>query len=135
MAGLMLFIAMQQLRRPPGLEQALLGGLLPITTIKWPWLILVIVMVLLLWLTLKRTNGRRGLGGAIWTWALRLGLSWSAAVLLVLVGVIIYGSQSRRLADLNWPFALGSVGTAAALLLACALGWSRTRLADARHGK
>lgn len=124
-----LFISVMQLGRAPRFDKALLGGLIPITVRKWPWAILIAVVLLLAWLAFRRTARQYGLGRGIRIWALQLGMSWSLAALLLLVGVFLYGIRTRSLADLNWPFTVGSLASVAVVLVGCSLGWRSHRAA------
>jgi hypothetical protein len=125
-AAALLFVAVQELVRQPGLNTAMLGGAVPVTTLKWPWLVLIAALLLALWWRARALGGRRGTLWGAWRWLLRLGLWWSAAALLLFIGVAVDGAFSHKLSDLNWRFALGYLAVALPILLICATGRRRT---------
>ena len=51
--GLLLFVSLRELTRPPGVEYASLKGMVPITTSKAPWLLLIAVLLLALWFSAR----------------------------------------------------------------------------------
>jgi len=124
--GLLLFVSLRELTRPPGVEYASLKGTVPITTSKAPWLLLIAVLLLALWFSARAMGGRRGTLWGLWRGLLRLGLWWSVVALLLFAGVAIVGVRTQPLSDLNWSFALGSMAALLLILIACALGRART---------
>jgi hypothetical protein len=104
--GLLLHIAVQELVRQPGVDTAMLGGMVPVTAQKWPWVLVIAALLLILWLAARALGGPRGVLWGAWRWLVRLGLWWSATALLLFIGVAVYGACTRDLSDLNWGFAL-----------------------------
>jgi hypothetical protein len=105
---------------------AFLGGLVPITSVKSPWLIALLVTLAALWLVVHLKGGRHGAVWGLWIWSLQVGISWSIAALLLFAGILLYGLSERSLWDLNWRFSLGYLAAAVILLAACLSGWRIT---------
>jgi hypothetical protein len=120
LTALLLFYSLQELIRAPGVKTAMLGGLLPVTTIKWPWAVVIALVLLVLWLRVRALGAGRGVRAGAIRWLVRLGLWWSLAALLVFAGAAIDGAFHRHLSDLNWSFACGYLGIDLAILLGCA---------------
>ena len=95
-------------------EYASLEGMVPIAASKAPWLLLIAVLLLALWFSARAMGGRRGTLWGLWRGLLRLGPWWSVVALLLFAGVAIVGVRTQPLSDLNWSFALGCHGGAAA---------------------
>jgi hypothetical protein len=125
-AAVLLFIAIQEIARQPGLNTAMLGGLVPVTTHKLPWLAVIAAVLLALWLGARAIGGQRGTLWGAWRWLVRIGLWWSAAALLLFVGVAADGVFTRDLSDLNWRFALGYLAVVVPIVLACGIARQRT---------
>jgi hypothetical protein len=122
----LLYVAEQELVRRPGVDSALLAGLVPVTVHKLPWLAVIIGVLLLVWLLVRAIGGQRGaLWGAV-RWLVRLGLWWSTAALLLFAGVAAHGAVTRDAADFNWPFALDYLAIVVPIGVACGLAWRRT---------
>lgn len=133
-AAVLLFLAVQEMVRQPGLNTAMLGGLLPVTTHKLPWLAVIAAVLLALWLRARAIGGQRG---ALWgacRWLVRLGLWWSVAALLLFVGVAASGAFTRNLSDLNWRFALGYLAVVVPIVLACGIARQRTAPVERESG-
>jgi hypothetical protein len=122
----LLYVAEQELVRRPSVDAALLAGLVPVTARKSPWLAVIVGVLLLLWLWVRAIGGPRGTLWGASRWLVRLGLWWSAAALLLFVGVAAHGAFTRDAADFNWPFALGFLAVAVPIGLACGVAWRRT---------
>jgi hypothetical protein len=131
LAAVLLFYSVQELIRTPGVSSAMLGGLLPVTTIKWPWVVVIAVVLLVLWLRVRALGARRGVTAGAIRWLVRLGLWWSLVALLVFTGAAIDGALHRNLSDLNWSFAGSYLGLDLAVLLGCA--YARARLMRAQR--
>ena len=125
-AALLLFLAVQEMVRRPGADTAMLGGLVPVTARKLPWLAVIAAVLLALWLGARAIGGQRGTLWGAWRWLVRLGLWWSVAALLVFIGVAANGAFTRDISDLNWRFALGYLAAVVPIVLACAIAWQRT---------
>jgi hypothetical protein len=126
-AAVLLYVALQELRRKPGADTALLDSMVPVTESKLPWLVVIAVLLLLLWLGARAIGGPRGSLWGAWAWLVRVGWWWSMLALLLFVGVAIYGASTRGLADMNWGFALDYLAVVVPLLLVC--GYARHRAA------
>jgi len=122
----LLYVAEQELVRRPGVDSALLAGMVPVTALKFPWLFVIIGVLLLLWLWVRTIGGQRGTFWGASRWLVRLGLWWSTAALLLFVGVAAHGAVTRDAADFNWPFALGYLAVAVPIGLACGVAWRHT---------
>ena len=125
-AAMLLYLGLQELLRHPGVDTAMLGGLVPVTEHKLPWLLVIAVVVLALWLRVRAIGGRRG---ALWgagRWLVRLGLWWSVAALLLFIGVAATGALTRSLAQFNWRFALGYLAVVVPMALVCGIARRRT---------
>jgi hypothetical protein len=120
-AGVLLFIAIQELMRKPGLKTAMLGGLVPVTAHKFPWLVVIALVLLALWLGVRAIGGQRGTLWGAWRWLVRLGLWWGTLALLLFAGVAVYGVFTRDLSDLNWGFALGYLAVVVPIVVACGI--------------
>jgi len=125
-AALLLFVCLRELTRSPGIQNATLNGMVPITTSKFPWAILIIVAAAALLLRTRAIGGSRGWLWGIRLWVLRAGFWWSLASLLLFVGVLIYGVCTQSLADLRWPFAIGYLAVMIPVLLALRIALTRT---------
>ena len=125
-SALLLLISVRQVLRRPGIDNAMLGGPVPVTVHKWPWLIVIAAVLLLLWLGSRAIGGRRGPLWGAWAWLVRMGFWWSVMAMLLFVGVAVYGLMTRAISDLNWPFTLGYLGLMFPILLVCWFGWRRT---------
>lgn len=116
----------REVLRPPAGGAGLWGGTVPFTEHKWPWMLGFVALLALLWLVFRIIGGVRGL---IWG-ALVVGLLtafwWSAAALLLFLGVAIHGFATHPIADLNWPFAVGYLLITLIVLVLCA--WLQRRL-------
>jgi hypothetical protein len=130
-AAVLLFIAVQELMRKPGLKTAMLGGLVPVTVHKFPWLVVIAAVLIALWLGVRAIGGQRGALWGAWRWLARLGLWWGALALLLFVGVGAGGAFTRNLSDLNWGFALGYLAVVVPIVVAC--GILRQRTAPVGH--
>ncbi len=126
-AALLLFICIQELTRPAGMQYATLGRMIPITTNKAPWWLLIAVVLLALWFGAYAMGKPRGVLWGLWRWVVRVGFWWSGIALLLFAGVAIYGARTRPMSDLNWPFALGYLAVWVPILVACGVGRVRTR--------
>jgi hypothetical protein len=126
-AALMLFVCFQELTRPPGMQYATLGRLLPITTNKTPWWLLIIVVVLALWFIARAMGKPHGLLWGLWRLGVRIGFWWSAVALLLFADVAVNGAHTRSVADLNWGFALAYVAASILILIVCGIARVRTR--------
>jgi hypothetical protein len=93
--------------------------MVPVTRQKWPWLLVIAGLLIALWLGARALGGRRGVLWGAWRWLVRLGLWWSAAALLLFLGVATYGAFTRDLSDLNWGFALSYLAIAIPIMLCC----------------
>lgn len=124
---LLLYVALQELRRKPGPSTALLDSMVPVTQGKLPWLVVIAVLLLLLWLGARAIGGPRGTLWGAWAWLVRVGWWWSMVALLLFIGVAIYGGSTRGLGDMNWGFALDYLAVVVPLLLLC--GYARHRAA------
>jgi hypothetical protein len=125
-AFVLLFIAIQELVRRPGLSTAMLGGLVPVTAHKWPWLLVIAAVLLALWLGATAIGGPRG---ALWgagRWLARFGFWWSVLALLLFAGVAVNGALTRSISDLNLGFSLGYLAVVLSVLLACGIARRRT---------
>jgi hypothetical protein len=116
----------REVLRPPAGGAGLWGGNVPFTEHKWPWVLVFAALLALLWLVFRIIGGARG---PIWG-ALVAGLLtvfwWSAAALLLFLGVAIHGFATHPMAYLNWPFALGYLLITLIVLVLCA--WLQRRL-------
>jgi hypothetical protein len=116
----------REVLRPPAGGAGLWGGIVPFTEHKWPWVLVFAALLALLWLVFRIIGGARG---PIWG-ALVAGLLtvfwWSAAALLLFLGVAIHGLATHPMAYLNWPFALGYLLITLIVLVLCA--WLQRRL-------
>lgn len=126
-AALLLFVCLQEITRPAGMQYATLGRMIPITANKAPWWLLIALLLLALWFGAYLMGKPRGLLWGLWRWGLRIGFWWSAVALLLFAGVAIYGVCTRPLSDLNWPFALGYLAVSVPILILCGLGRVRSR--------
>ncbi len=126
-AALTLFVCFQELTRPPGMQYATLGRLLPITTNKTPWWLLIAVVVLALWFIARAMGKPRGLPWGLWRMGVRVGFWWSAGALLLFADVAVHGARTRSIADLNWGFALAFLAASILILIICGIGRDRTR--------
>jgi hypothetical protein len=124
--ALLLFISARQLLGHPGVGSAMLGGTVPITNHKWPWLAVIAALLLLFWLGVRAIGGRRGGFWGARLWLLRVGFWWSLAALFLFVGVAGYGFATRSIADLNWLFALGYLVLVVPVVLGFWFGWRYT---------
>jgi hypothetical protein len=124
--ALLMHITVQELLRQPGVDSALLSGMVPVTREKWPWLLVIAGLLIALWLGARALGGR---GGVLWgarRWLVRLGLWWSVAALLLFIGVAGHGAFTRDRSDLNWRFALGYLAVVIPIALCCWFGRQRT---------
>jgi hypothetical protein len=120
-AFVLLFISVQELIRRPGLSSAMLGGMVPVTVHKWPWLLVIAAVLLALWFLVRAIGGPQGtLWGAL-QWLVRVGLWWSAIALLLFLGVAINGAFTHNISELNWGFALGYLAIVLPILIVCGL--------------
>jgi len=117
--GLLLHIAVQELVRQPGVDTAMLGGMVPVTAKKWPWVLVLAALLLIIWGAARALGGPRGVLWGAWRWLVRLGLWWGAAALLLFFGVALYGAFTRDLSDLNWRFALLYLAIVIPVVLVC----------------
>jgi hypothetical protein len=124
-SAVLLYISLQELVRHPGADSAMLGGLLPITVHKAPWVLVIVAVLLALWLRVRALRGPRDTLWKLGTWVARVGFWWSVAALVLFAGVAGYGAATRSLADLNWRFALSYLALTIPLLLVC--GYARRR--------
>jgi hypothetical protein len=120
-AFVLLFIAIQELVRRPGLSTAMLGGMVPVTVHKWPWLLVIAAVLLGLWLLARAVGGPRGTLWGASQWLVRVGLWWSAIALLLFLGVAISGAFTHNISELNWGFALGYLAVVLPILIVCGL--------------
>lgn len=121
-SALLLFISIQELVRRPGIDTAMLGGMVPVTVHKSPWVLVIALLLLALWLRSRALGGKRG---AIWgagRWLVRIGFWWSVIALVLYVCVAIQGARSQSWSDLNWPFAAGFLAVNLLVLTACGIG-------------
>jgi len=116
----------REVLRPAAGGAGLWGGTVPFTEHKWPWMLGFAALLALLWLVCRIIGGVRGL---VWG-ALMVGLLtafwWSAAALLLFLGVAIHGFATHSIAYLNWPFAIGYLLITLTVLVLCA--WLQRRL-------
>jgi hypothetical protein len=105
---------------------AFLSGLVPITSVKYPWILLLVGTLTVLWIVIRRKGSRRGAAWGLWSWGLQVAISWSIAALLLFAGILSYGLSEQSLSDLNWRFSLGYLTAAVVLLAACCAGWKAT---------
>jgi hypothetical protein len=126
LAFVLLFIAVQELVRQPGLRTAMLGGMVPVTAHKWPWLLVIAAVLLALELGARAVGGSRGTLWGAWRWLARIGLWWSAVALLLFIGVAASGAVTHNLSDLNWGFALGYLALVVPILVVCGIVRRRT---------
>jgi hypothetical protein len=110
---------------------AFLGGLIPITSAKFPWVFVLLATLAALWFVVRRKGDHRGAAWGLWIWSLQLGISWSIAALLLFAGTLLYGLSERTLLDLNWGFSLGYLAVAVILLTACLSAWRVTNRSKA----
>ena len=110
---------------------AFLGGLIPITSVKWPWVVVLLATLAVLWFVVRLKGDHRGAAWGLWVWSLELGISWSIAALLLFAGTLLYGLSQRSLLDLNWGFSLGYLAVSVILLTACLSGWRVTNRSKA----
>ena len=127
LAALVLYVALQELRRKPGHDTAFLDSMVPVTESKLPWLVVIAVLLLLLWLGARAIGRPRGILWGAWVWLVRAVWWWSVLALLLFIGVAIYGGSTRGLADMDWRFALDYLAVVVPLLLLC--GYARHRAA------
>jgi hypothetical protein len=120
-AFVLLFIAVQELVRRPGLSTAMLGGMVPVTVHKWPWLLVIAAVLLALWLGARAVGGPRGALWGAWRWLVRIGLWWSAVALLLFIGVAVSGTFTHSFSELNWGFALGYLAVVVPILVVCGI--------------
>ena len=126
-AALLLFVCVQEIIRPAGVQDATLGRIVPITSIKSPWWLLIAVVVLAVWLSARAMGKPRGALWGLWQWGVRVGFWWSGVALLLFVGVAIHGAHTRSVDDLNWRFTLGYLVVSVSILIACGIGRARAR--------
>ena len=111
--------AREMLSRPAG-GVGLWGDIVPYTEHRWPWVLVLAALLALLWLVFRIIGGARGL---VWG-ALLVGLLsafwWSAAALLLFLGVAIHGFATHPIADLNWLFAVSYLLITLIVLVLCA---------------
>jgi hypothetical protein len=105
---------------------AFLGGLIPITSVRFPWVVVLLATLAALWFVVRLKGDHRGAAWGLWIWSLQLGISWSIAALLLFAGTLLYGLSQRTLLDLNWGFSLGYLAVAVILLTASLCGWRVT---------
>jgi hypothetical protein len=125
-AAVLLLVCVQEIIRPPGVQDATLGRLLPITSSKSPWWLLIAVVLLAVWFGARAVGKPRGVLWGLWRWGVRIGFWWSAVALVLFAGVAIHGAHTRSIADLNWRFALSYLIGSVAILIACGIGRVRT---------
>ena len=126
LAFVLLFIAVQELVRQPGLRTAMLGGLVPVTAHKWPWLLVIVAVLLALGLGARAIGGAHGTLWGAGRWLARIGLCWSAGALLLFIGVAASGAVTHKLSDLNLGFALGYLAVVLPILVVCGIVRRRT---------
>jgi hypothetical protein len=127
MAALALYAALREIGHSPADPRvAFLGGLIPITSVKFPWVLVLLATLAALWIVVRLKGGHRGAAWGLWIWSLQLGICWSIAALLLFGGTLLYGLSQRTLLDLNWGFSLGYLAAAVILLAACLSGWRMT---------
>jgi hypothetical protein len=127
-AALALLVCYQEIHRPAGagVTGGALGGVVPISINKGPWWALVVAVLVVVWLSARAIGQPRGVLWGLWRWGVRAGLWWSAIALLMFIGVVIHGSSSRSMADLNWAFAVAYLVVTAAVLMICWIARART---------
>jgi hypothetical protein len=125
-AAVLLYLAVQEMVRHPSLNTAMLGGLVPVTVHKLPWLTLIAAVLLALWLGARAIGGPRGTLWGARTWLVRIGLWWSVAALLLFIGVAANGVFTRDLSDMNWRFALGYLAVVVPIVLGCGIARQRS---------
>lgn len=126
-AALALYAAVRQIGHSPADPRTVfLGGLVPITSLKYPWVFVLVGTLTALWIVVHRKGSRRGAAWGLWIWSLQVGISWSIAALLLFAGILSYGLSEQSLSDLNWRFSLGYLTAAVILLAACLAGWKAT---------
>ncbi len=105
---------------------AILGGLIPITAAKFPWVVVLLATLAALWFVVRLKGDQRGAAWGLRIWGLELGISWSIVALLLFAGTLSYGLSRRSLSDLNWAFSLGYLAVAVIVLTAFLGGWRMT---------
>ena len=85
-AALLLFVCLQEIIRPAGVQDATLGRLIPITTNKSPWWLLIAAVLLAVWFCAHAMGKPRGVLWGLWRWGVRIGFWWSAVALLLFAG-------------------------------------------------
>jgi hypothetical protein len=110
---------------------AFLGGLIPITSVKFPWIVVLLTTLAALWFVVRLKGDHRGAAWGLWIWTLQLGITWSIAALLLFTGTLLYGLSQRTLSDLNWGFSLGYLAVAVIPLTTCLIGWRVTNRSKA----
>jgi hypothetical protein len=125
-AAVLLYLAVQEMVRQPSLNTAMLGGSVPVTVHKLPWLAVIAAVLLALWLGARAIGGPRGTLWGAWRWLLRIGLWWSVAALLLFIGVAATGVFTRDISDMNWRFALGYLAVVVPIVLTCGIARQRT---------
>ena len=125
--ALLLFVCAQEIRRPAGVNDATFGGIIPITASKSPWWLLVALVLLAVWFTAREMGKPQGLLWGIWRWGVRAAFWWSGVALLLLVGVVLHGTRTRSIAELNWQFALVYLAVLIVVLVASGIGRVRSR--------
>ncbi len=123
---LALLTCARELLRPPAGGVGLWGGTVPYTEHKWPWVLVCAALLALMVLAFRIVGGVRGL---LWG-ALVVGLLstfwWTAAALLLFLGIAIHGFATHPMVDLNLPFAIGYLLITLSVLALCA--WWERRL-------
>jgi hypothetical protein len=126
--ALALLVCYQEIHRPAGagVTGGALGGVVPISINKGPWWALIAAVLVVVWLSARAIGKPRGVLWGMWRWGVRAGLWWSAVALLIFIGVVIHGTGSRSMADLNWGFAVVYLVVMVAVLMICWIGRART---------
>lgn len=123
--ALLLFVSARELTRSPGLQNATLNGLVPITSIKFPWLVVIALVLVAVFLSVRSIAGQGSLLSGLWLLFVRAGFWWSMVALLLFIGVIAYGARTQSFSDLRWPVAAAYIAVAIPVLIAFGLGRAR----------
>ena len=115
----LLTCAREVLHRPAG-GVGLWGGIVPFTDHRWPWVLALVALLALLWLVFRIVGGVRGLIWGALVVALLTAFWWSAAALLLFLGIAIHGFATHPIADLNWLFAVSYLLITLIVLVLCA---------------